>query len=170
MLLCDMSCVRNNHYTMFCCKYIKSFRSPFMVNVEWSCDQKNNVNVQCKRLAVKVISDQRTCTIFSLKPVNIHHKNLVVKEMLDQHTSLSLQPHPFSAWISSWQRTIYLSLLPQFNPVCCLLCTLGNSLRSECCVMVKFPTKISNKLLKQRILMLLASRAVLDTQMLQQFT
>ena len=47
----------------------ESFRLSFTVNVEWSCDWKSNVNVHGKRSAVKVVSDQRTCTILSLKPL-----------------------------------------------------------------------------------------------------
>ena len=77
---------------------IESFRSLFTVNVERSCDQKSYVHVHRKKVAVKVISDQRTCTILFPKPlaVNIHCKSLVVKEMLDQHTSVFLQPCLFS--------------------------------------------------------------------------
>ena len=46
-----------------------------------------------------------------------------------------------AAWISLQWKRIYLLLLLYFNLVCCLLCTFGNSLRSECYVMARYLTK-----------------------------
>ena len=51
---------------------LKSFKSPFTVNVERSCDRKRNVNVHHKKSAVKVVSDQRTRNILSLKPLALN--------------------------------------------------------------------------------------------------
>ena len=53
-------------------KVLESFRSPFTMNVDRSCDRKSNVNVHCKRLALIVVSDQRTRTIPSLKPLALN--------------------------------------------------------------------------------------------------
>ena len=53
-------------------KPIREFRSPFTVNVERSYDQKIYVNVHRKKVVVKVVSDQRTCTMLSLKPLALN--------------------------------------------------------------------------------------------------
>ena len=122
---------------------LESIRSTFVLNVEWSCDWKNNVNVHCKRSVVKVILDQRTYIILPynliLLALNIHCKSLVVKEILDQHTDLSVQPCPiscmdFSSVENDLQCTYCFSWL---DPVCCVLCMFGNGLGSECYVMLK---------------------------------
>ena len=51
---------------------LESFRLPFTVNVERSCDRKSNVNVHRKKPGVKIVSDQRTRTILSMKPLALN--------------------------------------------------------------------------------------------------